>query len=122
MFNDGNALASVSGANANTNAWLDALGRYKFDGGYLADGVTVPAPVCDALTVLAGVAQGAAFLECGDNQRAAPLFGDRFKSGVARDTACRTHSKTALKVRTFSRQISADTAAELQRFACPGHL
>lgn len=41
VFSDGNASANVSGANANTNAWLDALGRYKFDGGYI-DGVTFP--------------------------------------------------------------------------------
>ena len=45
VFSDGSA-ANVSGANANTNAWLDALGRYKFDGGYLADGVTGPAQNC----------------------------------------------------------------------------
>jgi len=44
-FNDGDAAANVSGANANTNAWLDALGRYKFDGGYI-DGVTAPAAGC----------------------------------------------------------------------------
>jgi len=46
VFSDGDASANVSGANANTNAWLDALGRYKFDGGYLADGVTAPAQNC----------------------------------------------------------------------------
>jgi len=46
VFSDGDASANVSGANANTNAWLDALGRYKFDGGYLADGVTKPAQNC----------------------------------------------------------------------------
>ena len=45
VFNDGDAAANVSGANANTNAWLDALGRYKFDGGYI-DGVTAPAAGC----------------------------------------------------------------------------
>jgi formylglycine-generating enzyme required for sulfatase activity len=44
-FNDGDAAANVSGANANTNAWLDALGRYKFDGGYI-DGVTAPPAGC----------------------------------------------------------------------------
>ncbi len=44
-FNDGDAAANVSGANANTNAWLDALGRYKFDGGYI-NGVTAPAAGC----------------------------------------------------------------------------
>ena len=37
VFNDGDASANVSGVNANTNAWLDALGRYKFDGGYVND-------------------------------------------------------------------------------------
>ena len=45
VFNDGRS-ANVSGANANTNTWLDTLGRYKFNGGYLADGVTVPASNC----------------------------------------------------------------------------
>ena len=44
-FNDGDGDANVSGANANTNAWLDALGRYKFDGGFI-DGVTEPAAGC----------------------------------------------------------------------------
>lgn len=37
----------MSGANANTNTWLAALGRYKFDGGYLTDGVTAPAQGCE---------------------------------------------------------------------------
>ena len=46
VFNDGNATANVSGANAGTNAWLDALGRYAFNGGLLADGVTAPASDC----------------------------------------------------------------------------
>jgi formylglycine-generating enzyme required for sulfatase activity len=46
VFNDGNASANVNGDNANTNAWLDALGRYQFDGGHLAGGVTVPASNC----------------------------------------------------------------------------
>ena len=44
-FNDGDAAANVSGANAYTNAWLDALGRYKFNGGFI-DGVTAPAAGC----------------------------------------------------------------------------
>ena len=48
VFNDGNASANVDGANASTNAWLDALGRYKFDGG-LIDGVTGPAQGCGAM-------------------------------------------------------------------------
>lgn len=47
MFNDGDASANVNGANANTNAWLDALGRYKFDGGYLTGGAS-PAQGCGA--------------------------------------------------------------------------
>jgi formylglycine-generating enzyme required for sulfatase activity len=46
VFNDGNASADVAGANAYTNAWLGALGRYKFGGGYLADGVTPPLYTC----------------------------------------------------------------------------
>jgi formylglycine-generating enzyme required for sulfatase activity len=41
VFNDGNASANVSGANAYTNTWLDALGRYRFDGGFI-DGITWP--------------------------------------------------------------------------------
>ena len=43
VFNDGSAAANVSDANAYTNAWLDTLGRYKFDGGYI-NGVTEPYP------------------------------------------------------------------------------
>ena len=42
VFNDGNASANVSGANAYTNEYLDVLGRYRFNGGYIDD-VTVPA-------------------------------------------------------------------------------
>ncbi|MDD4018368.1 MAG: formylglycine-generating enzyme family protein [Kiritimatiellae bacterium] len=44
-FNDGDGDANVSGDNANTNVWLDALGRYKFNGGYI-DGVTPPPTDC----------------------------------------------------------------------------
>ncbi len=44
-FNDGNGDANVDGANASTNVWLNALGRYKFDGGYI-NGVTAPAAGC----------------------------------------------------------------------------
>jgi len=43
VFNDGDVAANVSDANAYTNAWLDTLGRYKFDGGYI-NGVTEPYP------------------------------------------------------------------------------
>jgi formylglycine-generating enzyme required for sulfatase activity len=32
-FSDGIAAANVSGANADSNAWLDALGRYWYNGG-----------------------------------------------------------------------------------------
>lgn len=32
-FNDGAASANVSGWNAKSNAWLDALGRYTYNGG-----------------------------------------------------------------------------------------
>ena len=46
VFNDGDASANVSAANANTNAWLNSLGRYKFDGGYLPDGATPPLYSC----------------------------------------------------------------------------
>jgi len=45
-FNDGDGNANVSGGNANTNAWLDVLGRYKYNGGFLAGGVTSPANDC----------------------------------------------------------------------------
>jgi len=41
-FYDGDTAANVIGANQNTNAWLNALGRYKFNGGWI-DGVTSPA-------------------------------------------------------------------------------
>ena len=63
VFDDGNASANVSGANANTNAWLDALGRYKFDGGYLADGVTAPVQGCGATngTAIVGSCQANAW-------------------------------------------------------------
>ncbi len=44
-FNDGDTAANVSGDNANTNAWLDALGRYKFNGGYV-NGTEAPAAGC----------------------------------------------------------------------------
>ena len=51
-YNDGNGDAKISGSeennNGNTNKYLNALGRYKFDGGYLADGVTAPAQGCGA--------------------------------------------------------------------------
>jgi len=45
VFHDGNALANVDGTNANANAWLDVLGRYKFNGG-LIDGTTTPPSNC----------------------------------------------------------------------------
>ncbi|MFA7174088.1 MAG: formylglycine-generating enzyme family protein [Kiritimatiellia bacterium] len=45
VFNDGDALADVSGASAVTNTWLDALGRYKFNGGFIG-GVTEPGVGC----------------------------------------------------------------------------
>ncbi|MDD4623151.1 MAG: formylglycine-generating enzyme family protein, partial [Kiritimatiellae bacterium] len=44
-YNDGNGDANASGDNANTNVWLDALGRHKFNGGYI-DGVTAPPTDC----------------------------------------------------------------------------
>ena len=44
IFNDGNASADVDGENANSNIWLNALGRYISNGGYL-DGVTRPLPL-----------------------------------------------------------------------------
>jgi len=45
-FNDDDADANVIGANGTgINAWLDALGRYKFNGGYI-DGSTPPAAGC----------------------------------------------------------------------------
>lgn len=47
-FHDGDTSANVSGVNKYTNTWLSALGRYKFNGGYLEDGVTKPASDCGA--------------------------------------------------------------------------
>jgi formylglycine-generating enzyme required for sulfatase activity len=44
-FNDGDANANTSGDNGNSNIWLDVLGRYQFNGGYL-DGVTSPGSLC----------------------------------------------------------------------------
>ena len=44
-FSDGDASANVNGANAKTNMWLDVLGRYKFDGGYV-NGMDTPATYC----------------------------------------------------------------------------
>ena len=45
VFNDGNSDAKYSGTeednNGNTNRYLNALGRYKFDGGYVND-VSLP--------------------------------------------------------------------------------
>ena len=40
-YNDGDVTANVVGNDANTNTWLDALGRYKFNGGFV-DGVISP--------------------------------------------------------------------------------
>ncbi|MFA7172705.1 MAG: formylglycine-generating enzyme family protein [Kiritimatiellia bacterium] len=45
-FNNGEALANVDGSNADTNAWLDVLGRYKFNGGHYIDSVAAPAQNC----------------------------------------------------------------------------
>ncbi|MDD3544361.1 MAG: formylglycine-generating enzyme family protein [Kiritimatiellae bacterium] len=46
VFNDGESGAKVAGGtlnnNANTNMYLDVLGRYRFNGGFLEDGVTKP--------------------------------------------------------------------------------
>ena len=44
-FNDGDSSATVSGTNGVTNVWLNALGRYKHNGGYI-DGVARPEPDC----------------------------------------------------------------------------
>jgi len=44
-FNDGNPAANVGGANGYTNTWLNALGRYKYNGGYI-NGTTVPTVGC----------------------------------------------------------------------------
>ena len=41
LFPDGDALANVDGANNSTNTWLNPLGRYRFNGGYI-NGVTTP--------------------------------------------------------------------------------
>ena len=93
VFNDGNA-ANVNGDNANTNAWLDALGRYKFDGGYLADGVTAPAQGCGATNGTAAVGSyqanawglydthGNVWEWCLDWWKADPLAGGADPSGA----------------------------------------
>ncbi len=47
VFNDGSALANVLGDNANTNVWMNTLGRYKFNGGFLSDGTTQPLQGCE---------------------------------------------------------------------------
>jgi len=47
-FNDGDGAANTDGVNAYTNTWLNALGRYTFDGGFLSDGVTKPLRDCGA--------------------------------------------------------------------------
>lgn len=45
VFNDGDATANVTGENALTNVWLNALGRYRYDGGYV-NGSAAPAQGC----------------------------------------------------------------------------
>ena len=44
---------------------------------------------------------------CGDNQRAAPLFGCTLESGVARDTACRA-------LQNFSRADTRDARLSIR--------
>ncbi len=44
-YNDGNAAANISGANATSNIWMGALGRYAWNGGLLDNG-TEPARDC----------------------------------------------------------------------------
>jgi len=44
-FNDGDASASVAGEDYYTNAWMNVLGRYKFNGGYVDNGGTLVIPV-----------------------------------------------------------------------------
>jgi len=38
VFNDGDVSANVDGTNADANAWLDKLGRYRFNGGLVDEG------------------------------------------------------------------------------------
>jgi formylglycine-generating enzyme required for sulfatase activity len=45
-FNDGNANANVGVGNDFTNEWLNVLGRYRYNGGYLAGGATAPNVGC----------------------------------------------------------------------------
>ena len=45
LFNDGDALSNVSGVNAYTNSWMNLLGRYKYDGGYI-NGTMDPPQTC----------------------------------------------------------------------------
>jgi formylglycine-generating enzyme required for sulfatase activity len=42
VFNDGNTEATVSSPYQNVNPWLDALGRYRYNGGYINSGATAP--------------------------------------------------------------------------------
>ena len=47
IFNDGDPLANISGDNSHTNAWLNNLARYKFNGGW-PDGQYEPPNSCSA--------------------------------------------------------------------------
>ena len=41
-FNDGNAAATLDAPHDLTNQWLNALGRYRYNGGYVNEGSTAP--------------------------------------------------------------------------------
>lgn len=42
VFNDGDAAATLDAPHDLTNQWLNALGRYRYNGGYVDDGATAP--------------------------------------------------------------------------------
>jgi formylglycine-generating enzyme required for sulfatase activity len=47
VFNDGDQAANVKDDNRYTNTWLNVLGRYRFNGGFI-DGTGAPSPYCGA--------------------------------------------------------------------------
>ena len=54
VFNDGDTNVTVSGDDAYTNACLDVLGRYWFNGGRLSDGTVAPGTSSTNGTALVG--------------------------------------------------------------------
>lgn len=56
VFNDGNSVANVTGANAETNQWLSALGRYKWNGGAVWNGSSWTQPALATTEANEGIA------------------------------------------------------------------